>query len=138
MNVMSAAGADFVDYYDVLGVEPSAEVHEIRRAYIIKAKEHHPDAGGSIDMMRTLNTAYKTLKDSTTKAAYDLLHQFHSDSAVPSDYRYSDGREVRDVTDMNDEEIDLFLDNLMAEYKNGPTKAKPTVGQRLKQYLTKL
>jgi curved DNA-binding protein CbpA len=124
---------NFVDYYKLLGLGPTAEIPEIRRAYIRKAKQHHPDAGGSTEMMRELNHAYKTLTSSSSKAAYDLLHSFHSGTTKPSDYRYSDNREVNDVTDMTDDEIDGFLDNLFAEYRNGPPKSETPKKQWFKK-----
>ena len=34
---------DFVDYYDLLGVEPEATVKEIETAYRKKAQKCHPD-----------------------------------------------------------------------------------------------
>jgi curved DNA-binding protein CbpA len=127
--------SDFVDYYEVLGVQPSAEVAEIRRAYLLLAKEHHPDAGGSTETMQQLNTAYKTLTSSTAKAAYDMLHSFHG-GKTQTDYKYTDGREVNDVTDMSDTEIDEFLDSLLKEYRNGPPKAKQSVRKRFKRLFT--
>jgi curved DNA-binding protein CbpA len=132
---MSTSGsADFVDYYTLLGVKPTAEITEIRRAYILKAKEHHPDAGGATEMMQQLNIAYKTLTSSTAKGAYDMLHSFHVGSTKPGDYRYSDGRKVHDVDDMTDSEIDMFLDDLLDEFRYGQPKPKQTVGQWLKKY----
>lgn len=122
-----SGSSEFVDYYAVLGVKPTAEISEIRKAYIISAKRHHPDAGGSTEVMQSLNQAYRTLTSSTSKAAYDMLHSFHTGAAQPSDYRYDDGREVNNVTDMGDEEIDAFLDNLFDEYRNGPPKTKQGV-----------
>ncbi|HET6924755.1 MAG TPA: DnaJ domain-containing protein [Candidatus Saccharimonadales bacterium] len=126
----TSSGSEFVDYYELLGVEPSADLPDIRRAFIGKAKEHHPDAGGSADVMRQLNVAYKTLMSETSKAAYDLLHSFHIGSTEPSDYKYHGGREVNDVDDMTDDEIDSFLDDLWSEYRNGPSKPKPSIKQR--------
>lgn len=131
----SSESAEFIDFYKVLGVQPTAGLREIRRAYILKAKRHHPDAGGSIEKMRRLNTAYKTLKDTKAKAAYDMLHGFHTGATSPSDYRYSDGREVRSVTDMRDEEIDSFLDSLLAEYRDGPPKAKQGLREWFKKFV---
>jgi curved DNA-binding protein CbpA len=129
-------GTKFVDYYELLGVLPSADIPTIRRAYISLAKEHHPDAGGETDTMQRLNTAYKTLTSETTKAAYDMLHSFHSGQTETGDYKYSAGREVNDVTDMTDGEIDEFLDSLLKEYRNGPPKAKQSVRKRFKQLFT--
>lgn len=131
----SDASAGFVDYYEVLGIEPTAEISEIRRAYILKAKRHHPDAGGSPEMMRQLNRAYKTLKDTTSKASYDLLHGFKVGSTKPGDYRYGDGREINEVSDMKDEEIDSFLDSLLVEYRDGAPKTKQGVRQWLKNWI---
>lgn len=125
----------FVDYYEVLGIAPTAGFREIRRAYIVKAKKYHPDAGGSIEEMRLLNKAYKTLKDTSDKAAYDLLHGFHTGNTSPGDYRYEDGREVRTVHDMEDNEIDSFLDSLLSEYRYGPPKSKPGLQHWLKKFL---
>lgn len=124
MEMGFANNSDFIDFYALLGIEPSAEITDIRRAYLKKAKEHHPDTGGSTETMQQLNTAYKTLASSTSKAAYDMLHSFHSGKTSPSDYRYSDGREVNGVHDMTDDEIDSFLDGVFAEYRNGPPKAR--------------
>lgn len=127
---------EFVDYYALLGVEPTAEIAEIRRAYIWKAKQHHPDAGGTDAVMQQLNVAYRTLTSSTKKAAYDMLHNFHTGATKPGDYRYHKGREVNDVSDMSDEEIDAFLDNLLTEY-DPPAKNKQNIGQKFKQYFKK-
>jgi curved DNA-binding protein CbpA len=133
---MSVQGsADFVDFYKLLGVKPSSELSQIRRAFILKAKEHHPDAGGSTEYMQQLNKAYKTLTSSSSKAAYDMLHSFHSGNTKPSDYKYSEGREVHDVDDMTDDEIDGFLDTLFEEYRNGPPKTKQGVRQWFKKIL---
>jgi len=128
-------GPDFVDYYELLDIAPDAELAQIRRAFILKAKEHHPDAGGSTLVMQQLNMAYKTLMSSTAKGAYDLLHGFHTGATRPSDYKYHDDREISGVTDMSDDEIDSFLDSLLAEYRNGPPKPKPTAKQRFKKLL---
>ncbi|HSH18581.1 MAG TPA: DnaJ domain-containing protein [Candidatus Saccharimonadales bacterium] len=131
----SPTGRDFVDYYELLGLHPTAEIADIRRAYILKAKQHHPDAGGSTEDMQQLNSAYKTLISPTGKAAYDMLHSFHTGSTQPGEYRYGNGREVHAVDDMTDEEIDAFMDHLYAEYRNGPPKTKQGVRQWFKKLL---
>lgn len=131
----SDSKSGFVDFYDLLGVLPTAEMHEIRRAYILKAKEHHPDAGGSIEYMQKLNIAYKTLKDVSSKAAYDMLHNFHDGSTSTGDYRYNDGREVRDVSDMKDDEIDAFLDSLLRETRGSQLKSKKNFKQWLRDLI---
>jgi DnaJ-class molecular chaperone len=130
---MSETG--FVDYYEVLGVTTDTEPAQIRLAFLKLAKDHHPDAGGSTEEMQKINTAYRTLLSPTAKAAYDMLHSFHTGKSE-ADYKYSDGREASDVTDMSDEEIDEFLDSLLKEYRNGPPKAKDSVRHRFKRLFT--
>ena len=129
-----SGGTDFVDYYALLGVPPGADATLIRRAFIQKAKEHHPDVGGSTQMMRLLNTAYKTLMSATAKASYDMLHSFHAGTTKPGQYAYQQGRVVRDVADMTDAEIDRFLDSVLAEYRNKPKKPRPTFKQVFKTF----
>jgi len=124
---------EFVDYYVLLGVTPAADLATIRRAFIAKAKEHHPDAGGTTEYMQQLNTAYKTLISPNSKGAYDMMHSFHTGRAQ-SEYHYADDREVNDITDMSDEEIDSFLDDLLKEYRNGPPKTKQSIKDRIRKY----
>jgi hypothetical protein len=51
-KIMAADGL-----YELLEVERTASAAEIRRAYRARAKEFHPDAGGSVQEMMALNAA---------------------------------------------------------------------------------
>jgi curved DNA-binding protein CbpA len=131
----SSGDTEFIDYYDLLGLEPDADISEIRNAFIQKAKKHHPDAGGSTEMMQLMNTAYKTLTSGTAKAAYDIVHSFHTGTSEVADYKYDGGRNVQGVEDMSDDEIDSFLDSMLAEFRDGVPKPKQTVKGRFKKLL---
>lgn len=50
------------DPYEVLGVRPDAPVEVIDAAYRARAKQLHPDAGGSTEAMAELNQAYEAVK----------------------------------------------------------------------------
>lgn len=67
---------EFKDYYKVLGVERSAGVDEIKKAYRKLARKHHPDLSQAEDAasrMQEINEAYEVLRDPERRAAYDQL-----------------------------------------------------------------
>jgi curved DNA-binding protein CbpA len=66
----------FVDYYEVLQVNPRAETGTINRIYRHLAKRFHPDncETGDRKMFDQLAEAHETLSNSDKRAAYDLLY----------------------------------------------------------------
>ncbi|MDD5146231.1 MAG: J domain-containing protein [Candidatus Pacebacteria bacterium] len=58
-------------HYDVLGIERTATVDEIKRAFWGLAKETHPDKGGDEEEFKRANEAYEVLSDSDRRAIYD-------------------------------------------------------------------
>jgi len=66
---------DFPDHYATLGLHRKCTEAQIRTAYRILAKEHHPDVNGgseeSVVRTQVLNAAYKVLVDGEARAAYD-------------------------------------------------------------------
>lgn len=63
------------DFYDVLGVERTADERELKSAYRKLAKKYHPDANSGDDAaeakFKEVSEAYDTLKDPQKRAAYD-------------------------------------------------------------------
>ena len=55
--------------YEQLGVSPDATATEVRDAYRSRAKETHPDRGGSSEEFKQLQEAYATAKDHTEGTA---------------------------------------------------------------------
>ena len=64
-----------INHYATLGLDRDCAASQIRAAYRLLAKQHHPDLNpnSSVAVARTqaLNTAYETLNDPERRAAYD-------------------------------------------------------------------
>ena len=63
------------DYYEVLGVERTTTVVELKKAYRRLAMKHHPDRNpgdkASEELFKEANEAYEVLSDTSKRAAYD-------------------------------------------------------------------
>ena len=62
------------DYYEVLGVDKSADAQTIKRAYRKMAKQYHPDVNKAPDAeekFKEVQEAYDVLSDENKRAAYD-------------------------------------------------------------------
>lgn len=62
-----------IDAYALLGVSKAAVLHveALRTAYKVKARQTHPDQGGSDEAFRDVRSAFDILADSTVRSHYD-------------------------------------------------------------------
>lgn len=59
------------DYYGILGAEEDTSRRDLHRLYKRMAAQRHPDKGGSEDQMKSLNEAYRVLRNEQTRREYD-------------------------------------------------------------------
>jgi len=61
-------------FYEVLGVDRSADADEIERAYRDQVRRHHPDRkGGDTERMKRINKAKEVLADQLERKRYDRI-----------------------------------------------------------------
>lgn len=72
------AGMKTKTHYEILGVHPMCSFSELRSAYRIRAREHHPDVAsgtintGSSGEMARLNEAWRVLSNEESRRLYDI------------------------------------------------------------------
>jgi ankyrin repeat protein len=68
-------------YYEILGVDPSAEAEVIASAYEALVRKYHPDTYKGMDAenrMKEINEAYEILNNHLTRANYDKAFLFEA------------------------------------------------------------
>jgi hypothetical protein len=66
--------------YEVLGVEPSVDDAELRRAYRLRLRQTHPDTGGDADVFIQVQRAWELIGTPESRAAYDRRTGVSSDT----------------------------------------------------------
>jgi hypothetical protein len=82
-SLPGSAGDGVPDYYEVLGVEPEAEIIDIRTAFRHRAQETHPDRNPGIDSAGFLEvaTAWEVLSDDDRREQYNAARSAQGPAA---------------------------------------------------------
>jgi molecular chaperone DnaJ len=94
---------EFKNYYDVLGVNRTADEKTIRTAFRNLAREHHPDINptdpSAEERFKDLNEAYEVLSDPEKRKLYDRFGedwQRYKEAGFTGDESSGGGRETAD------------------------------------------
>lgn len=68
-----AAASIAPNYYELMGVNPTADDSDLKAAFRVFAKRYHPDRAGpeGEDFFMHIRAVFEALKDPTTRFAYD-------------------------------------------------------------------
>ncbi|MFT4156499.1 MAG: DnaJ domain-containing protein [Microbacterium sp.] len=66
--------------YEVLGVDPTVDHDELRRAYRLRLRQTHPDTGGDAAVFIQVQYAWELVGTPEGRAAYDRGHGFAAES----------------------------------------------------------
>ncbi len=78
-----------MDYYEILGVARDADGRTIKRAFLKKARELHPDVNSAPDAeerFKEVNEAYSVLSDERRRANYDRFGNPDGPAGMGGDY----------------------------------------------------
>ena len=117
------------DYYDILGVERSADEAALKSSFRKLAMEHHPDRNGGCEeaagRFKEINEAYSVLSDPQKRAAYDRFGHAGVNGAAGGG-----GAQFHDVNDIFNEVFgDVFGDMFGGR---GRQRSGPARGQDLR------
>ena len=119
---------EFKDYYQALGLEKTATVDEIKKAYRKLARKYHPDVSKEPDaeaQMKTVNEAYAVLSDVEKRAAYDQVgsgYQAGQEFRPPPDW--NEGYEYSGAENSDSSEFFEQLFGRMHQAKRQRTQAR--------------
>lgn len=84
------------DFYQILGVSPTASTADIKKAYRRLAKKHHPDANQgdrvAAERFKEISEAYSVLGDVEKRKQYDLMRKYGAFAGAGNRARGGAGR----------------------------------------------
>ncbi|NEQ97728.1 MAG: J domain-containing protein [Cyanothece sp. SIO2G6] len=122
---------NFRDYYQLLGVSPTASPSEIKTAYRRAARRHHPDLNPddptAEEKFKAVGEAYEILADGDRRNEYDQLTQFLSKKKSGGLFNPLNrgGKDYSQFTD-----FDQFVDYLLSQNQGSVPAPTPTQSAR--------
>jgi len=97
----------FIDYYDILDIDPKASQSEIKAAFKKQALRWHPDKNAGADTtqkMQKINEAYLILKDSEARKLFDAeYHRYQEFQTKQKQARRTEKQKRERYSETNNE-----------------------------------
>jgi curved DNA-binding protein len=99
-------GQEFIDYYNVLQVNPNCDAKILESAYRYLAKMYHPDHAetANVEKFSQVTEAYKVLRDPAKRATYDRAYFLGTDRPLNS-FPLENDLESDEETALSDAEL---------------------------------
>ena len=123
---------EYVDYYNILGVDKSASANEIKSAYRKLARKHHPDLNPddkeANKKFQQLNEANEVLSDPENRKKYDQYgkdwkHADQFEQSRQSRPKHS-GRNENSSGGFGDNDFSDFFESMFGGSQGGRSQAK--------------
>lgn len=131
------------DYYDLLGVDKSADADEIKKAFRNQAKKYHPDANpdnpSAESKFKEINEAYEVLSDTEKRQQYDMFG-----SAGGNGQGFGGNQGYYQQSNMNGADLEDIIGSIFGGGFRSNTsggnpftqQARPQRGQNIEQEIT--
>ncbi|MBN8625721.1 MAG: J domain-containing protein, partial [Planctomycetes bacterium] len=106
------------DYYAILGVAETADLAALRVAFVRRARECHPDHGGSHAQMVLLNEAWEVLSHPESRRHYDAARSGAADATAAAAFEQEVAAARRKAADYPAEwaSFELWLESVAREF----------------------
>lgn len=127
------------NYYEILGLDRSADKKEVKKAYLTLAKKYHPDVNSnntlSEDKFKLINEAYNTLYDESKRFQYDHgLISFTATTTRPPSEPSSNKRH-RTVTPEQNAQRESYKEKVKEEVKRDKKQRKKYIPYMVAGYV---
>ncbi|MCX6695693.1 MAG: molecular chaperone DnaJ [Candidatus Altiarchaeota archaeon] len=120
------------DYYEILGVDRSASVEDVKKAYRTLAKKYHPDVNknpGAEEKFKELSEAYEVLVDPEKRQRYDQYGHAGPEMFGGRGFTWQDFSHFNDIEDLfgggsffGRDIFDVFFRDSQFGERRGPSK----------------